>query len=314
MIEKLTKEQEALCPVYVKKWVEIGFSTEQASDEEMINAMKKVYQCGGVNPPEKIFVVDSPFECLVGAYIYKNNLKFKNLKSKIEAIKEQIKKKKLSLDLIKKESSNFVYGQHEASWLAFYDFFRMFNIPGLEKLDGLNEMAKYCNWGLCYDTVCFVSRKPESIKRNIRGQLHCENGPALRYKDGFAIWRLNGITIPKKWILTPPEEMDPIEILKEENVEVREELIKKIGMNNFYEKTGAKEIDTWDIVIEDKHLHYSLIMLNLGTEIGEIPYLKMESPSLAGVYHIEPVAKHIRTAKEAFEFRVRRKTLPFSAN
>ena len=314
MIESLTEEQKALFPEYREKWINIGLSIKQSSDEEMKNAMNLVYTCAELKKPKKIIILNSPIECLIAAHIYRQDIKFTNLQKEIDKIRNNLKKNKLNWNEIKSESNNFIYGQHEAGWLSFYDYFKIFKIKELEKLEGLFEMAKHCNWAFCYEDICFVSRKPVLIKRNIRGQLHCENGPALEYKDGFSLWKLNGVDIDKKWILMPREEMNPLEILKDKNVEVRKELINKIGMDDFSKKIPTREIDKWNINIGGKDLFYSLIMINLGSEIGEHPYLKMNNPSVKNEWHIEPVAKEIRTAKEAFEWKTKQKTLPFSAN
>ena len=51
------------------------------------------------------------------------------------------------------------YGQHDASWLVLYDFFR--EVCGLEiqteKLAGLTELAKHAGWWLPHQHICWVS-------------------------------------------------------------------------------------------------------------------------------------------------------------
>ena len=60
-----------------------------------------------------------------------------------------------------------------------------------------------------------VCQKPNLIKKNNNG-LHCENGPALTYNDGVTeIYSLNGVVMPKEYVMMPEEKFDINIILKE---------------------------------------------------------------------------------------------------
>jgi hypothetical protein len=36
--------------------------------------------------------------------------------------------------------------------------------------------------------VCFLSRPPKYIKTNLAGRLHCTDGPAVLFEDGYEVW------------------------------------------------------------------------------------------------------------------------------
>ena len=91
MLDTLTPEQEARFSAYREKWLKIGLDTSPIDKEEATQAIHLLYQCGGLAPPAEIHFYRSPFE----------------LAQKVKAV----------------DISNFLYGQHEAAWLAFYDFF-----------------------------------------------------------------------------------------------------------------------------------------------------------------------------------------------
>ena len=59
-IEKLTKEQENLFPVYRDRWVKIGLSTEAADRKKAESAIIDMYRYGGLKPPKKIIWCGSP--------------------------------------------------------------------------------------------------------------------------------------------------------------------------------------------------------------------------------------------------------------
>ncbi|MCP5017250.1 MAG: hypothetical protein GY938_18580 [Ketobacter sp.] len=136
-----------------------------------------------------------------------------------------------------------MYGQHDSGWLAFYDFFN--NVCGLKdetaKLSGMWKIAKSAGWWLPHRNICWVSERHNILKRNEAGQLHNETGPALHYPDGWAIYALNGTTIPADWIEKSPP--SPNELLRWGNVEQRRAGCELLGWNNILTELNAKTID-----------------------------------------------------------------------
>lgn len=81
MIKKLTQAQIDRLPYYVKKWTDIGLSTDKTNKEEAEKYIIESYKLAGLNPPEKIVWCGSPLsQTLVRAII----LEDKNLMEKIE--------------------------------------------------------------------------------------------------------------------------------------------------------------------------------------------------------------------------------------
>jgi hypothetical protein len=81
--------------------------------------------------------------------------------------------------------------------------------------------------------------------------------------------------------------------LKERNVQVRREIVRKIGIERVCEALEAECLD--------RQGNYELLLLDL--QDGRTrPFLKMKNPSI-GVYHIEGVAPECRTVAEALAWR-----------
>src|SRR3990167_3257583 len=125
-----------------------------------------------------------------------------------------------------------VYGQHEAYWLSFYNFFA--EVCGLTKetakIAGLIQLAQSAGWLLPYKNFCFVSERHNVLKRDPQGRLHCDDGIALAYPDGWGIYALHGVRVKPEYVLTPSAELKPETILAENNAEVRMALIRKVGL------------------------------------------------------------------------------------
>ena len=76
-------------------------------------------------------------------------------------------------------------------------------------------------------------------------QLHNENGPAIAWRDGWAIYSVHGVRIPA-WVIEQPERITPEAILAESNAEVRRVMIDKYGWDRFADHRGMELIDTCD--------------------------------------------------------------------
>lgn len=267
IIEFLTKEQEKQLEEYKVKWIKIGLDTNRSNKKKCNKAIKEVYKNVGLKPPKKIIWTLSPKEAIERA---------KELEKDIYDI-----------------FSHICYGQHESSWLFVYDY--CLNVLGIKEckiIEPHMEIAKNCGWWLPFEDLVIVSEKPSKIyfKGDI---LHREEGAAIEYGDGFKVYALNDVHMPKEIVETSKEDIEVTSIIKEKNVEIRKEIVRKIGIERIMEEFGAKVID--------KKGDYELLLLDIG-DSEKRPYLKMKNPSL-GTYHIEGVHPTTRTVKEALKFR-----------
>ncbi len=168
------------------------------------------------------------------------------------------------------------------------------------------ESAKSSCWWWPYENICVVSERPAEIHmvsipgQSFHFQLHRDNGPSVRFRDGWAIWSLNGVTVPQSVVETPAADLDPRLILSEKNAEVRREIVRKIGADRVVSELGGKELDTWG--------NYSLVTLDLG-DGRHRPYLKMLNPSI-GTWHVDGVHPDCRTVENALEWRNGTKEAP----
>src|SRR5579864_3030102 len=71
-------------------------------------------------------------------------------------------------------------------------------------------------------------------------RLHCADGPAIRYRDGWALHFWHGTRVPADLIET---EWDTTRILREPNAEVRRCAIEKLGWDRFADQAGLSVVD-----------------------------------------------------------------------
>lgn len=83
---------------------------------------------------------------------------------------------------------------------------------------------------------------PTILHINDLKQLHSENGPAIKWEDGFSIYLWKGIRV-KKRLIEFPESISRLDILSEEDLEVRQCIREKLGPKRFASLFDLIEID-----------------------------------------------------------------------
>ena len=220
MIESLTPEQEAQIEVYRDKWLKIGLSTEPLNFEAAKAAMIKAYAAADLKAPDQYLVADSPMHA-------------------IKIIKE-IDPSLSSEEILQ----SMIYGAHDANWLSYYDFFhKVCEIEACGKLEGLFELAENCGWANVYEELVVLQHRPEVIKMDEQDRLHCENGPAIRFRDGYSIYSWHGVRIPAEWI-EDKASLTPAMALTWNNVEQRRAACELLGW--------AKILATLNCVVIDE--------------------------------------------------------------
>jgi hypothetical protein len=162
------------------------------------------------------------------------------------------------------------------------------------KMDGQFEMAREAGWTICFWDWSFVSEKTTEIHRDENNRLHNPNGPAVLYPDGFSVYALHGIRMKPHYVMTPGPELDPVQVLQEADVDVRRELIRKIGIEMMLTHLPHKVLD--------ESGNYQLLRIDFPGLAQDTRYLKMLNPSI-GVWHLEGCERTCNTVQQAIDWR-----------
>ena len=248
-IDKLSQEQIAKFPEYVKKWVEIGINTEPTNMTKAKKFIKQAYEVAGLTPP-KYFIgpVNGPHEAALAEDILKqyakNGVQFKNEKDLntkvIDDINEQLKNKPKKVDI-----SNQIYGYQE-HWLSYYDYFRNECKLDINLIDPLIELSKVCGWWTPLRSVAIVQHRAEEIHRDSEGRLHNPNGAAIKFRGKDSVnnvYAVHGVRVPKS-VIDNTFSLKDIE--KENNAEVRRVMIERYGQSKYILDSGAKQVHSDD--------------------------------------------------------------------
>ena len=263
-ITKLTPEQEAKMVEYRDKWLAIGLSTERVDPVAATAAINLMYSCGGLKHPKEIKFVRGPKEAKAALMA--------------AGIKDSI------LD-------SAVYGCNEAGWLSFYDFFATeCGVKNIDSITGLIAVAKTCGWVCCYDDLAVVQDRPLLIKMDDQNRLHCEDGAAILYADGFAVYSWHGVRVPDEWIEDRSTLTAKI-ALTWDNTEQRRAACEILGWINVLKSLKAKVIDE-----DPDPMIGTLLEVNI-PDIGKEKFIKVVCGT--GREFAIPVPPNMKTALEA---------------
>ena len=236
-INSLTPDQELKMAEFRDKWLGIGFSCQPADRVTAVIGVNEAYQSAGMEPPKYIIWLDSPLSGVYGAAILANSQVGAQVGDQVRAqVGAQV------WDQVYKAG----YGQHDANWLAFYDFFNFLGIVETSKLSGMNKIAQSSGWFWPFKNLCILSERPIHLFRDSSNQLHSENKAALEYKDGFKLFRWHGVTVPQ-WLIENPELVTVEKIESEQNSEVRRCMMERYGYERYIRDCNAVVVDSCDI-------------------------------------------------------------------
>jgi len=266
-IMSLTAEQESLMSKYRDDWIKIGFSTEPLNFEKAKEAICLAYELADLAHPTQFYVADSPMSAI----------------SLIQKMHPTLSASEIF--------NSSIYGSQDASWLSFYEYFR--DVVGLEsckKLNGIIELAKHCGWANVYEDMVVLQHRPSHIKMDEDKRLHCENGPAILYRDGFSVYAWHGTRIPSEWIENKAALTAKI-ALTWENIEQRRAACEILGWAKILDELDAKTID------EDGDPEIGTLLEVDLPDIGKERFLKVKCGT--GRTFAIPVPPDMKTAIEA---------------
>ena len=107
------------------------------------------------------------------------------------------------------------------------------------------ELAAGGNWWWPHKEFCICTERPKAIHRR-DGRLHCDDGMAMEFRDGWGLWCIDGVLLPEKLgpiIVRCPDKLTLQCIEKETNEEVRRVMIERFGWLRYLRESRATVID-----------------------------------------------------------------------
>ena len=303
LIKSLTPEQEKMIAVYRDLGLDMGLKTGEANMQKAIEGIKKLYKYIGKEVPKVFIHAQSPFQAqLISNELMLNDEGEVKLNSWTLESNDEWRAKLLSnLTNVDKyrfiATHNYGYGSNEAFWVAFYKYFcdvcKIEYVPkSLEGLQIFEMLGLNSGWHYLFADCAIICDRANiiSIEQNV---LHNDEGPAIAYPDGVAIYVIHGHVVTEQ-IVMRPETITLDQIDKETNPETRRILIQRFGVTKYLRETEATVIDTDRLNFEGSSIR-TLIQDNKGHR-----WLIGTDGSTGRVYHM-PAPEDARTCREAHE-------------
>ncbi|WP_432011251.1 DUF6924 domain-containing protein [Streptomyces cucumeris] len=98
-----------------------------------------------------------------------------------------------------------ISGHHGAEWLAIWDYFRChWSVAEADRLAGIMRVARSAGRWWPFEHAVILTERSTVLHRDEQGRPHCERGPAIAYRDGFAVWAWHGVRLPRDQSPTRP--------------------------------------------------------------------------------------------------------------
>jgi hypothetical protein len=138
------------------------------------------------------------------------------------------------------------YGQHDAHFIAWMLFARELGAKYGKQLDeGLDawaQITRSCGWWWPREGVAVLTERHRTLRRDEEGRLHCDDGPAVAYPDGYALWAIHGVRVPPE-VVEDPDVLNVERISQEQNVEVRRVMVDRYGPERYLQEANATCVD-----------------------------------------------------------------------
>ena len=256
MIERMTPEQARELIPFREEQRRRALSTETIDCTSAIAAVNRLYEAGGCEKPRLVLFFTSPAMCLLARGVL---MRLSALRSQLESqlrsqlgsqLESQLESQlwsqlesqlwsQLSSQLWSQLSSQLVNGDlhqelwfiggWDRFWLAFYEFARRIGMKLAPKLtahfDAYQEYADTCGVAYFYPQVAFVSDRPERISFDSARRLHADDGPALKFRDGYSVYAWKGMRVDAS-LIEKRHEITTDQIKAERNAEQRRVLME----------------------------------------------------------------------------------------
>ena len=265
-MERLPPDVEARLPAIKDEWLGYGLSTEPADRPQAEAAVRRAYEAAGLAPPAVVIWLDSPLAGCMGATLgdQVRDQVWDQVWDQVRAqVRDQVRDQVGAQvgaqvwaqvrdqvgDQVGAQARDQVwaqvgdqayqcgYGQHDAGWLVFYDVFRAAGLS-TERLAGLMDLARSCGWWWPFRSAVILTERPSVLRRDAAGRLHCEDGPAMRYPDGWSIYAWHGLRVPEQVIMRP-ESLTVADVRDERNAELRRVMLTRYGEARYLDDIGA---------------------------------------------------------------------------
>jgi hypothetical protein len=164
-------------------------------------------------------------------------------------------------------------------------------------MQGIWQAAKSAAWIVPHERICWVSERPSVLRVDAAARLHCPDGPALQYPDGWSHYAWKGVEVPG-WMIEQPEKITPDAVTDVIDPVLRNSMIEIMTPERFVRMGGASRVSE-----DETGVLWRKLWGYRGVTIGSWTAIEVANgtPELDGSRrrYVLRVPSRMRTAREA---------------
>lgn len=235
---KLTLEMIAAAYKWAAKYQLKQVCTDPVNIESLTENISELYTLCDMKPP-LVLLVKSPLEI---AYVISNwdeyiePLLEQNLGRKLEFYKGTF----IALDFndhqfakapdFEETMRGSFEGQFFLRWQAYESFYREvcgFKHDMEREAKAFANVQENVNWWYAGSNVCICSERPSVILYDDFYRLHSLDSPAVKFKDGFSLYYINGVQVTRQ-VVMEPETLSASQILNESDKTLKKIMLEQV--------------------------------------------------------------------------------------
>lgn len=251
-VEKLTEEQIAAMPGFVKSWVDRLDKSAPLDREAATKGAHWLYEFCNLKKPLTIFVA-SPMGLQFAAHFLKKMSPLAQVGAQVgdqvwdqvgAQVRDQVRAEKLSYE------SFCVYGSfvQDCYWVPFFEFFKEQKICRVDHVgfEAFGSLIKANVMDSIQLEGAYIGcEMPIELHRDSEGRLHSTGGMAIKWSDGWGFHAIHGVRMPEELHKKITERtITPAEVLALENIEQRMVALKILGAEFVIQALPNKKVDT----------------------------------------------------------------------
>lgn len=323
MITSITEAQKSQIPAWVDKYTQIGLSTQPADRPRAERGIHGHYEAAGIAGPKVIAWSGSPLvTALAGPaaaliverirgdvreFIPAQVARFvadESLRAEVARVigdvltgvgrfdgrdgEAQLNELHFS-EAVRANWSRYNGGAWWASFSAWATYIR--DVLGVSTIPvgPREDVDSSCGWWWPHELFAVATERPCILSRDDAGRMHAEEGPAIAWPDGWALYYWRGTKVPRAWIENPSG-IDPRVALEHANIELRRCAAEIMGWQ--------KVLDLLQPVVIDADPDPQIGTL-LEADLSGAPARFLKVLCGTGRTFVLPVPSDVSTAREA---------------
>jgi hypothetical protein len=143
---------------------------------------------------------------------------------------------------------------------------------------------------LPHQHICWISERTCVVNQDDQSRIHCEDGPAIAYPDGFSVFAWHGTRVPSEWIADKAT-LNAAKALTHSNIEQRRAACEIVGWDRILDELNATTLNK-----DSDPLVGELVEVDI-PDIGRAKFLRVLCGT--GRTFALPVPPNMHTALEA---------------